>query len=103
MDGPISKDAIVTLVSSFLGGFVMTWLRGYQWCGDAVTYAVALLGAALITGLLHAVGWEQWAFGIMSHALAVLGAVHVGGTAAKARASTNLPAAVLPQFNELSK
>lgn len=103
MEIPISKDSVVALMSSFVGGFVMTWFRGYKWFNEGVTYIVSLLGGALVTLMLGATTGIEWGIGIMTYTLMIFGAVHVGGSAAKARATTSLPPAVLPQFNELSK
>jgi hypothetical protein len=103
MHGTISNDAVIALVCSFVGGFLMTWFRGYSWFGEGVTYVVAILGGATVTLLLGATTGLDWTIGIMQHTLTVFGAVHVGGNLAKARATTSLPAAVMPEFNELSK
>jgi len=98
----MDEKALVTLVAGFVGGFVMTWFRGYSWFGDGVTSAVALAAGTLCAWLLGAHTPLEWTVGIMSHTLTVFGAVHVGGNVAKMRAQTNLPATVIPQFNELS-
>lgn len=98
----MEEQQFVALVSSFVGGFVMTWLRGYGWFGEGLTYLASLLGGALCAWLLGAHDGMSWAVGIMSHTLTILGGVHVGGGAARARAATNLPAHVLPKYNEIS-
>lgn len=98
----MDERAVVTLVATFIGGFGMTWLRGYRWFGDTATSVAALLGGVVCTWLIGAQTPIAWAVGIMTHTTTVFGAVHVGGLAAKARAATNLPAAVIPQFNEIS-
>lgn len=103
MEGGISKDAVVALVGTFMGGFIMTWFRGYNWFNEGVTYIVALLGGAVVTLLLGASTGIEWMIGVMQYSLMILGGIHVGGGAAAARAATPLPAIVLPKFNELSK
>jgi hypothetical protein len=101
--GGMSPEQIVTLIASFLGGFGMTWLRGFTWFNDGGTNVVALLGGILATYLIGASAPSDWVFGIMAHTLTIYGAVHVGGNLAKMRAKSDLPAAVMPQYNELSK
>jgi len=98
----LNEGQVVTLVSSFLGGFAMTWLRGFSWFGDSTTYLLAFIGGTLCTSLLGAHTPIEWMLGIMSHTLTVLGAVHVGGGGARVREARGIPAAVLPKFNELS-
>lgn len=98
----MDDKAVVTLVSSFIGGFAMTWLRGYRWFGDGATSALALAGGAVCAWMLGAHTPIQWGLGIMEHTLTVFGAVHVGGMTANVRAATSLPAAAMPKFNELS-
>ena len=98
----MNSDAVTALVSSFVGGFLLTWVRGYKWFGDGATSALALGGGVLCAWMLGAHTPMGWGAAIMEHTLTVFGAVHVGGMAANARGATTLPAAAMPKFNELS-
>lgn len=100
----MDKDATITLIASFIGGFGMGWLRGFKWFGEVWTYVLALAGGIAATWLtMSPTDPKVWAVGIMTHTLTMLGAVHVAGGAANAREAANLPAAVMPKFNELSE
>ena len=99
----MEKQAVVTLVSSFIGGIGMTFLKGFKWFGDPAVVVVSVLGGVLATWMTEQHPTPaMWAFWIMTHTLTVFGAVHVADMAAKGRANLNLPAAMLPQNNELS-
>ena len=100
----MDPNAIVSLVSSFVGGFVLTWLRGFSWFGTSVTYVVALSGGVLCVFLIGTAHDAQgWIFGVMAYTLAVMGGVQLGGDTARMRSDAGLPTAILPKFNELSK
>lgn len=97
----MDEQQTVALVASFIGGFVMGFLRGFPWFGEGITYVLALAGGAVVTKILGADDAMAWTVGIMSHTLTIFGAIHVQGGLAKARANTNLPAAVMPNYSEL--
>jgi hypothetical protein len=106
----LEPNAIAALVSNFISGFAMTWLRGYHWFTEGATYALALAGGLLIAGLTSKVahggnaGIGDWIVDTMTYTLVVIGSVKVGGDVARARATkTDIPAAVIPQFSEISK
>ena len=98
----MDKDPTVTLICSFIGGVGVGFLRGFSWFGEAATYLLAIGGGALATWLISSpTDAKAWTLGIMANTLMVLGAVMAQGGAAKVRATTSLPAGVMPKFNEL--
>ena len=106
----MEANATAALVSNFISGFAQTWLRGYKWWGESSTYVLALAGGLVITALTAGVApltWSAagtWAIDWMTYTLVVIGSVKVGGDMARTRATkTDIPAAVLPQFSEISK
>ena len=103
----MEQNQTIVLLASFLGGFVMQWLRALPGFSERWTYVVALFGGVLgffltvspsdVPGLAEGfLGWTPRAsfiaLAVMQHTLTILGGVMVGHSA-----SHMTP--VVPKFN----
>lgn len=72
---------VVALVSTFISGFAMQWLRQYPWFRDDLVFAVALVGGVICAWLLEPATRVEAALAVMQNTLTILGGVFAGHAA----------------------
>lgn len=102
-------DSGAILITTFFGGYVLQWARGFKRFGDGATLLAAIAGGVLasfmvltasdIAGKTALETFQVFAVPTFQNALVILGGTFTGHVAAQSRS----PVKLAPKFSEFGK